>query len=107
MAEAVNGSNRLLEAKRSRVRQLVTYWVIAAYLGLAGLVVVWLLWAGRYDLAVGVLSGVAGLAGSIAGFWFGSRGASKERDTQEESPNDEVPGDEEAEEEEEAERADV
>ena len=29
--------------------------------------------AGRYDLGIGVLGGVGGLAGSISGFWFGSR----------------------------------
>ena len=60
-------------SRRSRVRQLVTYWVIAAYLILASVLILWLLWAGRYDLAIGVFSGVGGTAGSIAGFWFGSR----------------------------------
>lgn len=61
------------EISRSRVRQMVTYVVIYAYLGLATLVTVWLMWAGRYEVAIGVLAGVAGLAGSITGFWFGSR----------------------------------
>ena len=61
------------EIKRSRVRQLVTYSVIWAYLGLATVVTLWLMWAGRYEVAIGVLAGVAGLAGSITGFWFGSR----------------------------------
>ena len=61
------------EISRSRVRQLVTYSVIWGYLGLAAVVIVWLMWAGRYEVAIGVLAGVAGLAGSITGFWFGSR----------------------------------
>ena len=61
------------EISRSRVRQMVTYVVIYAYLGLATIVTVWLMWAGRYEVAIGVLAGVAGLAGSITGFWFGSR----------------------------------
>ena len=61
------------ERKRSAVRRCVTYAVIYAYLGLATIVVVWLMWAGRYEIAIGVLGGVAGLAGSISGFWFGSR----------------------------------
>ena len=61
------------EIKRSRVRQLVTYVVIYTYLGLAVAVTLWLMWAGRYEVAIGVLAGVAGLAGSITGFWFGSR----------------------------------
>ena len=61
------------EIRRSRVRQVVTYVVIYAYLGLAVIVTVWLMWAGRYEVAIGVLAGVAGLAGSITGFWFGSR----------------------------------
>ena len=61
------------EIKRSRVRQLVTYSVIWAYLGLAAVVTLWLMWAGRYEVAIGVLAGVGGLAGSITGFWFGSR----------------------------------
>ena len=61
------------EISRSRVRQLVTYVVIYTYLGLAVAVTLWLMWAGRYKVAIGVLAGVAGLAGSITGFWFGSR----------------------------------
>ena len=70
------------EIKRSRVRQLVTYSVIWAYLGLAAVVTLWLMWAGRYEVAIGVLAGVAGLAGSITGFWFGSRRSSpRRRDT--------------------------
>ena len=60
------------DIRRSRVRQLVTYIVIYAYLGLAVVVTLWLMWAGRYEVAIGVLAGVAGLAGSITGFWFGS-----------------------------------
>ena len=61
------------ERKRSAVRRRVTYAVIYVYLGLAAIVIVWLMWAGRYEVAIGVLGGVAGLAGSISGFWFGSR----------------------------------
>ena len=61
------------EIRRSRVRQMVTYVVIYTYLGLAVAVTLWLMWAGRYEVAIGVLAGVAGLAGSITGFWFGSR----------------------------------
>ena len=67
------------EIKRSRVRQLVTYSVIWAYLGLAAVVTLWLMWAGRYEVAIGVLAGVAGLAGSITGFWFGSPRAGASR----------------------------
>ena len=66
-------TDRENERKRSAVRRCVTYAVIYAYLGLAAVVIVWLMWAGRYEVAIGVLGGVAGLAGSIAGFWFGSR----------------------------------
>ena len=66
------------EIRRSRVRQMVTYVVIYAYLGLATMVTLWLMWAGRYEVAIGVLTGVAGLAGSITGFWFGSRRPSQE-----------------------------
>ena len=36
------------------------------------------MWAGRYEIAIGVLGGVAGLAGSITGFWFGSRRPSQQ-----------------------------
>ena len=68
-----------IEKKRSAVRRWVTYAVIYAYLGLATIVVVWLMWAGRYEVAIGVLGGVAGLAGSISGFWFGSRRLSQSR----------------------------
>ena len=66
-------ADRENERKRSAVRRCVTYAVIYAYLGLATVVVLWLMWAGRYEIAIGVLGGVAGLAGSISGFWFGSR----------------------------------
>ena len=66
-------ADRENERKRSAVRRCVTYAVIYAYLGLATIVVLWLMWAGRYEVAIGVLGGVAGLAGSISGFWFGSR----------------------------------
>ena len=62
-----------IEEKRSNVRRRVTYWVIGTYLLLAGVVVVWLMCVGRHDLAIGVLGGVAGIAGSITGFWFGAR----------------------------------
>ena len=61
------------EEKRSAVRRRVTYWVIIAYLGTSSGVIAVLMWAGRYEVAIGVLGGVAGLAGSITGFWFGSR----------------------------------
>ena len=40
------------------MRQLVTYSVIWAYLGLATVVTLWLMWAGRYEVAIGVLAGV-------------------------------------------------
>lgn len=62
-----------IERKRSDVRRLVTYGAISAYLILAIVVVGWLMWAGRHEVAIGVLGGVAGLAGSISGFWFGAR----------------------------------
>ena len=61
------------EARRSAVRRWITYVSIFSYLALAALVIVWLMWAGRYEVAIGVLGGVAGLAGSISGFWFGAR----------------------------------
>lgn len=62
-----------IEKRRSKVRRLVTYGAIYGYLFLAAVVVIWLMWAGKYEVAIGVLGGVAGLAGSISGFWFGSR----------------------------------
>ena len=62
-----------IEMARSRVRRLVTYASIFGYIILASFVVVWLMCAGRYEIAIGVLGGIAGLAGSISGFWFGSR----------------------------------
>lgn len=62
-----------LEQKRSAVRVWVTYGAVFAYLLLAAIVTIWLMWAGRYEVAIGVLGGVAGMAGSIVGFWFGAR----------------------------------
>ena len=40
---------------------------------LVAFVIIYLMWAGRYEIAIGELGGVAGLAASISGFWFGSR----------------------------------
>ena len=73
MAFCARRSKLSTEDRRSNVRRYVTYWVISVYLLLASVVVLWLMWAGRHDLAIGVLSGVAGIAGSITGFWFGAR----------------------------------
>lgn len=73
MADSANRTIDEIEARRSNVRRCVTYAVITVYLLLASVVVVWLMCAKRYDLAIGVLSGVAGIAGSITGFWFGAR----------------------------------
>ena len=69
------------EQKRSNVRIYITYASIGMYLILASIVIVWLMWAGRHEVAIGVLGGVAGLAGSITGFWFGAR---KPTDTKQE-----------------------
>lgn len=71
--QGAGAADRDNEGKRSAVRRCVTYAVTYVYLGLAAVVVLWLMWAGRYEIAIGVLGGVAGLAGSISGFWFGSR----------------------------------
>ena len=80
------------EISRSRVRQWVTYSVIWAYLGLAAVVTLWLMWAGRYEVAIGVLAGVAGLAGSITGFWFGSRrpSGSTQQPPEQDAPRDDA-----------------
>lgn len=61
------------EEYRSRVRRIVTYSAIGAYLFLSALVVFWLLWVEKYDMAIAVLGGVGSMAGSITGFWFGAR----------------------------------
>ena len=90
LAQIARGSTQPadMDRIRSRVRVWVTYWVIFAYLALATFVVVWLMWAGRYEVAIGVLGGVAGLAGSIAGFWFGSR--QRKGSSQETAPPDQA-----------------
>ena len=62
-----------IESRRSAVRVWVTYGVIFGYLGLTLVVVGFLMWNERFEIAISVLGGVAGLAGSITGFWFGSR----------------------------------
>ena len=72
-------SRMLLEKRRSAVRVWVTYGTIFVYLVLASVVTIWLMWAGRYEVAIGILGGVAGLAGSITGFWFGARRLARER----------------------------
>jgi len=66
-------STSSLEEKRSAVRRLVTYAAIIVYLVLSATVTLWLMWQARYDLAIGVLGSVAGMSGSIIGYWFGSR----------------------------------
>ena len=62
-----------IEAKRSAVRRNVTYGTIFANLSLASIALVWFLYAGRYEIALGVLASIMGLTGSITGFWFGAR----------------------------------
>ena len=73
MADSDSSPVDSIEQKRSNVRRYVTYAVISVYLALAFVVVLWLMWAGQYAMAIGVLGGVAGIAGSITGFWFGAR----------------------------------
>lgn len=63
----------LTEKRRSRVRRVITYSAIGVYLFLSILVVCWLLWKNKYDMAIAVLGGVGSMAGSITGFWFGAR----------------------------------
>ena len=53
---------------RTAVRHLVSYSAIGAYLILAAIVVVWLMWAGQYGMAIGVLSVIGGLAVATSGF---------------------------------------
>lgn len=71
------------ERKRSAVRRWVTYIVIYTYCGLGTLLVLWLLWTGRVELALGVFGGIAGTAGAITGFWFGSRQPGQPKQTSE------------------------
>ncbi len=62
-----------IEERRSRVRPCVTYVVIGAALLMSGVYMFWVLVVGRYELALGAITGVMGLAGSITGFWFATR----------------------------------
>ena len=94
MSDAQNSEQQKfkLDNRKSAVRVYVTYGVIGVYLLLAAIVIVWLMWAGRYEVAIGVLGGVAGLAGSIAGFWFGSRQSGKNTTPPENTSEDTTPG---------------
>jgi hypothetical protein len=61
------------ERRRSNVRVRVTYGVAAAYcFGALGMIL-WLMIDSKHDIAIGVFSGVAGVASSVIGYWFGSR----------------------------------
>lgn len=91
MADSAIGNADDIEKIRSRVRRWVTYGVIYVYLVLAAVVVVWLMWAERYDMAIAVLGGVAGIAGSITGFWFGARRPQRKRATSARGEADSVP----------------
>lgn len=56
MSDPQNGEQEKfeLDKRRSAVRIRVTYSVIGAYIVLAATVIVWLMWAGRYEVAIGV-----------------------------------------------------
>lgn len=62
------------DSLRSAVRPLVTFMVVATYLGITSWTILSLLDEGQTDNALALLSGVAGIATGIVGFWFGSRG---------------------------------
>ena len=60
---------------RSLVRPITTFLVVGTYLGITSYTIWVLLDDGQTDNALALLSGVAGIATGIVGFWFGSRGA--------------------------------
>ena len=65
----VEHARLVLEQNRSAVRAWVTYGAVFAYLLLAAIVTIWLKWAGRYEVAIGVL----GLGRSCRHGWLQSR----------------------------------
>lgn len=65
------------EIRKSRVRINVTYLMSATYAVGALTLIVWLMLAGKLDLALGIFSGVASTTATITAFWFGSRGSAK------------------------------
>ena len=65
------------EIRKSRVRVWVTYIMTFAYAIAAVVLIAWLMWTDRTDLAIGVFSGLASTSASIIAFWFGSRGSAR------------------------------
>ncbi len=67
--------------KRSNVRINVTYGMAFVYGISATVLMGWLLWKGRVDLALGVFSSIASVTTGIMAFWFGSRAITKKGET--------------------------
>lgn len=62
-----------MEKRRSRVRIIVTYSVTFAFLVASLGMLFFLLYAEKWETALGIFSGLTGVASSIIGYWFGSR----------------------------------
>lgn len=65
------------EERRSNVRIRVTYGVALTYCAGALLLIIWLLLNNKHELAISTFAGIAGVASSIMGYWFGSRQSPK------------------------------
>ena len=66
-------SNADLEARRSRVRVRVTY-VAASFIFLGGpLLIVFFIWCGDKDKALGVFNAILPIGSAIIAYWFGTR----------------------------------
>ncbi len=83
-----NDSNKNSESqvqqdiRKSKVRVCVTYLMSLTYAVASLGLIASLMWLEKYDLTLGVFSGVASTTAAIFSFWFGSRGASSKSNSQ-------------------------
>ena len=75
-APALPGPLMAQEIRRSNVRVYVTYGVTLTYCVVVAGLVFWLMKLDKFDLALGVFSGLASVATGVIGFWFGGRRSS-------------------------------
>ena len=70
---------RKQQLRKSRVRVVVTYFMMGAYVFTSTILVGWLMVLDKPEMAIGVFSGVASTSASIIAFWFGSRGSASQQ----------------------------
>ena len=81
MATAHTPTTQPLGKPPGSVRAYLALGILAAFLITHALAAAWLLHAGNVEAAIGLLGGLALEAGTVTGFYFGSRSARSDAPT--------------------------